>query len=203
MFPSTSIMADSFEVYISIGFQSRSLRTWSALLQPILAFKMPRRYHMLFEGFSFICDLCLVFELWYGFHSGLVWLGFCGLHVICRGVSFLWGGTFFFILVKDLSMPSSTPIIWRFGLFVVSHISCLFLSYFSYFFHILCLFHLDSLLYIQALIYHLLVDVFILLEFSSWVIGTFDYVFISVWSLLNVYGYFLNFVFNSWTVFVI
>lgn len=145
--------------------------------------------------------------IWFSFRSCLVGVLWASCYL--QGSVFsLGGGTFFFILVKDLSMPSSIPIIWRFGLFEVCHISCLFLSYFSYFFHILCLFHLDALLYTHALIYHLLVDVFILLErlsleFSSWVIGTFDYIFISVWSLLNVYGYFLNFVFDSWTVFVI
>lgn len=157
----------------------------------------------------------LTFSVW-----TLIWFSFrsCRVVVLCascyqHGVSFLWRrGTFFFSLVKDLSMPltmpSSIPIIWRFDLFVVPHISCLFHSYFSLFFCILCLFYLYYLLYCQAMIYHHLVGLFILLErlsleFSSWVTGTFDYIFISVWGLLNFYVSLLNFVFNSWTFFVI
>lgn len=141
-----------FFEYSSIGCQSWSYRTWNILLQALLSFKVSIEvpavilidfiWHLFFslEVFSTLSLFCILSILTMICHREFLFL-YCLFRVLCASC-ILW---VCFVLVwwhlqkrcyslfKILSMlltldisPSFMPMIWEFGLSLVSHISCLY-----------------------------------------------------------------------------
>lgn len=142
----------------------------------------------------------------------------CLLSVLCTSCIFM--GLSFFNLEKFSSMlkiqfmlltldfSHSLAITQGFGLFIVPHISCMFLSrVLKNMFHNLCLSGPVRLLDIQVPIFYLLHNSTCRAfpEFSNWILLIFfpNYIFISAWILFNISISLLNCVFKSWFVFIV
>lgn len=161
VFLSPFIVVNHFTGYSCLlGWWSWSFRVWNALLQALVALRVfIEKQGVILMEFC-ICVTCVfslaalntlslfcVFSdmLWGVSCLGLSsWVSVCD-SCICIGISFpQLGEIFFYISLKSWSMPlaqdsqpSSMIIIRRFGLSMVSYISCMFLSSSLIFFHIL------------------------------------------------------------------
>lgn len=217
-------MADSFVGYISLGWPSWCFRIWMHCSRILWLSEFWLKSQLLLWWLPIVCThglglLLLLFI--HGVLTDTVWgFSFLVLSVqsslcscICKGASFFgfWKLSFL-IFMKIWSIPltwdpSTMPVIWRFCLFMVFYVFCMFLSFiifsFSYSFLILSRsYTLSSRPDNLSLAWFILL-VRVSFDFSGWIIGLFQSIFISSLVLANVCISLLNSVFRFWILFVI
>lgn len=211
-----SIMADDFAEYNILDWQSPSFRTWNALLQALLAFKVPfEKLAVITMVFFFICDLC-IFSWSFQYTTCVIYTLICcedslvllfgALYASCfrTNVSFfLFGGVFFYGLVEDLvyaidlgffSLVHNSKV-WVFLIYLLWGV-----SFFLWFGLVsctscMCGFCFVFIWFFMSLAYAILSHSFISLSFEipSWATGLFNLIFISAWVHFNISISLLNY----------